>query len=297
MKLFKKVFLTAALIMSFSMTGISQASPVVIGGKNFTEQLILAEITNQYLKAKGFTTELKTGMGSSLLRKALESKQVHVYWEYTGTAFLTYHKNKWQQQTSDEIYKSIKAKDAKDNIVWLDMSKANNTYALAMRSADAKAKGISTMSDYAKQVNSGKSIKLGLNVEFYKRADGFPAVQKTYKFKVPRKDVKRMDSGLVYKALKDKDVDVGLVFATDGRIPAFNFTVLKDDKQVFPAYALTPNIRKETLDANPKLGTYLNKLSSLIGGDTMAFLNAEVDVEKKSVAQVASEFLKKNGLN
>ena len=283
--------------MSFSMTGISQASPIVIGGKNFTEQLLLAEITNQYLKAKGFTTELKTGMGSSLLRKALESKQVHVYWEYTGTAFLTYHKNKWQQQTSDEIYKSIKAKDAKDNIVWLDMSNANNTYALAMRSADAKAKGISTMSDYAKQVNDGKSIKLGLNVEFYKRADGFPAVQKTYKFKVPRKDVKRMDSGLVYKALKDKDVDVGLVFATDGRIPAFNFTVLKDDRQVFPAYALTPNIRKETLDANPKLGTYLNKLSSLIGGDTMAFLNAEVDVEKKSVAQVASEFLKKNGLN
>ncbi len=101
-----------------------------------------------------------------------------------------------------------------------------------------------------------------------------------------------MDSGLVYKALKDGQVDVGLVFATDGRIPAFNFRVLKDTKNFFPAYALTPTVRKETLDANPDLAGHLNKLSSMLDDATMARLNAEVDVDKKSVQEVADTFLK-----
>ena len=101
-----------------------------------------------------------------------------------------------------------------------------------------------------------------------------------------------MDSGLVYKALKDGQVDVGLVFATDGRIPAFDFSVLKDTKNFFPAYALTPTVRKETLDANPDLAGHLNKLSSMLDDTTMARLNAEVDVDKKSVQEVADTFLK-----
>jgi osmoprotectant transport system substrate-binding protein len=105
-----------------------------------------------------------------------------------------------------------------------------------------------------------------------------------------------METGLIYKALKDGDVDVGLVFATDGRIPAFNFVVLKDTKNFFPAYAITPTIRKETLDAHPDLADDLNKLSALFDDATMSALNAEVDVDKKSVTEVAENFLKKNGL-
>jgi osmoprotectant transport system substrate-binding protein len=105
-----------------------------------------------------------------------------------------------------------------------------------------------------------------------------------------------MESGLVYKALKDGDVDVGLVFATDGRIPAFNFVVLEDTKNHFPAYAITPTVRKETLDANPELADQLNKLSALFDDATMSALNAEVDVDKKSVTEVALNFLKTNGL-
>ena len=107
---------------------------------------------------------------------------------------------------------------------------------------------------------------------------------------------KRMETGLVYKALKDGDVDVGLVFATDGRIPAFDFTVLKDTKNYFPAYAITPTVRKESLDANPELAGLLNKLSAIFDDATMSALNAQVDVEKKSVTEVAKNFLKAKGL-
>ncbi len=283
------------LIMVFTVQTASAAS-VVVGGKGFTEQLLLAEITGQYLTAKGYDVELKTGMGTSLVREALENKQVDVYWEYTGTAFLNFHKNKFANQPGDEIYDAVKAKDAGIGIVWLNASAANNTYALAVRQADAQSKSLKSLEDLAAKLNSGEKLTFGCNIEFYKRDDGLKPLQKAYGFKFPRSDVKRMETGLVYKALKDGDVDVGLVFATDGRIPAFNFVVLKDTKNYFPAYAITPTIRKETLDANPDLADHLNKLSALFDDATMSALNAEVDVDKKSVTEVAKGFLKAKGL-
>jgi len=283
------------LIAVFTVQTASAAS-VVVGGKGFTEQLLLAEITAQYLTAKGYTVELKTGMGTSLVRKALENKQVDLYWEYTGTAFLTFHKNTFANQSAEEIYKSVKAEDAKIGIVWLDPSAANDTYALAVRKAEAESEGLRTLEDLAAKLNAGEKLTFGCNIEFYKRDDGLKPLQKAYGFEFPRSDVKRMDTGLVYKALKDGDVDVGLVFATDGRIPAFDFVVLKDTKNFFPAYAITPTIRKETLEAHPDLADDLNKLSGLFDDATMSSLNAQVDVEKKSVNEVAQNFLQSKGL-
>jgi len=283
------------LIIMFSVQTASAAS-LVVGGKGFTEQLLLAEITGQYLTAKGYEVELKTGMGTSLVREALENKQVDLYWEYTGTAFLTFHKNKFANQPADEIYEAVKAKDAGIGIVWLNASAANNTYALAVRQGDAESKGLKSLEDLATKLNAGEKLTFGCNIEFYKRDDGLKPLQKAYGFQFPRSDVKRMDTGLVYKALKDGDVDVGLVFATDGRIPAFNFVVLKDTKNYFPAYAITPTVRQETLDANPDLADHLNKLSALFDDATMSALNAEVDVDKKSVTEVAQGFLKAKGL-
>ncbi len=288
-------FVVILFIAAFSVQTALAAS-IVVGGKGFTEQLLLAEITGQYLTSKGYDVKLKTGMGTSLVRGALENKQVDLYWEYTGTAFLNFHKNKFANQPGEEIYKAVKAKDAGIGIVWLNASAANNTYALAVRQADAMAKGLKTLEDLAAKLNAGEKLTLGCNIEFYKRDDGLKPLQKAYGFKFPRSDIKRMETGLIYKALKDGDVDVGLVFATDGRIPAFNFAVLKDTKNYFPAYAITPTIRKETLSAHPDLAEHLNKLSGLINDATMAALNAKVDVDKKSVNEVANGFLKAQGL-
>jgi osmoprotectant transport system substrate-binding protein len=288
-------FVVLLLVASLSVQTVLAAS-IVVGGKGFTEQLLLAEITGQYLTSKGYDVELKTGMGTSLVRQALENKQVDLYWEYTGTAFLNFHKNKFAHQPGEEIYRAVKAKDAGIGIVWLNASAANNTYALAVRQADAESKGLKTLEDLAAKLNAGDKLTLGCNIEFYKRDDGLKPLQKAYGFKFPRADIKRMETGLIYKALKDGDVDVGLVFATDGRIPAFHFVVLKDTKNFFPAYAITPTIRKETLAAHPDLAEYLNKLSSLIDDATMSALNAEVDVDKKSVTEVAKGFLKAQSL-
>jgi osmoprotectant transport system substrate-binding protein len=295
-KCIKKLSLIVLLCLTVFSVQTTLAASLVVGGKGFTEQLLLAEITAQYLTAKGYEVKLKTGMGTSLVRGALENKQVDLYWEYTGTAFLNFHKNKFANQPGDEIYAAVKAKDEGIGIVWLNASAANNTYALAVRQADAESKGLNSLEDLASKLNGGEKLTLGCNIEFYKRDDGLKPLQKAYGFKFPRSDVKRMETGLVYKALKDGDVDVGLVFATDGRIPAFNFTVLKDTKNYFPAYAITPTVRKETLAANPDLAGHLNTLSGLFDDATMSALNAEVDVDKRSVSEVAKGFLKAKGL-
>ena len=135
-----------------------------------------------------------------------------------------------------------------------------------------------------------------MNAEFYAREDGWRPLQQAYDFRVARNAVKRMDSGLVYQALRDAQVDVGLVFATDGRIPAFDFQVLEDDQGFFPAYALTPVVRQQTLDANPELADQMNALSALLDDDTMASLNARVDVERETIEDVAESFLEDNDL-
>ncbi|MQM37863.1 Osmoprotectant-binding protein OsmX [wastewater metagenome] len=139
-------------------------------------------------------------------------------------------------------------------------------------------------------------MTIAVNAEFYARPDGFKPMMRAYGFRVPRGDIKRMNSGLTYSALKEGEVDVALVFATDGRIPAFNFRVLDDDRNYFPSYALTPVVRKDTLEANPKLREQMNALSALLDDDTMAALNARVDVDKESIERVAEDFLKKHDL-
>jgi osmoprotectant transport system substrate-binding protein len=285
--------LTAFLLIA-AATATAQ-TVIVVGGKNFTEQQIMSQMTAQLLQAKGFKPDVKAGMGSAVLRQAQENGQIDVYWEYTGTSLITYNKIQERMSPAD-TYAKVKALDAAKGLVWLNPSKANNTYSLAMNRDDAQKDGIATISDLAAKVKGGAKLTFGSNAEFYARPDGLKPLEQSYGFEFPRENVKRMDTGLVYQALKDKQVDVGLVFATDGRVPAFNFVVLKDDKGFFPNYALTPVVRKQVLDANPKLADYLNALSAKLDDATMARLNASVDVDKKTVEDVAHTFLKEQGL-
>ena len=294
MKLTRIFAFLATAVISATATSVT-AQNIVVGGKNFTEQQIMSQMTAQILQAKGFKPDVKAGMGSAVLRQAQESGQIDVYWEYTGTSLITYNKITERLSPAD-TYAKVKELDAAKGLVWLNPSKANNTYSLAMNQDEAKKLGIATISDLAAKVKGGAKLTLASNAEFYARPDGLKPLEERYGFEFPRESVKRMDTGLVYQALKEKQVDVGLVFATDGRVPAFNFVVLKDDKGFFPNYALTPVVRKQVLDANPKLAEYLNALSAKLDDATMARLNASVDVDKKTVEDVARTFLKEQGL-
>jgi osmoprotectant transport system substrate-binding protein len=285
--------LAAAALALSSLSALAQQ--IVVGGKNFTEQQLMSEMTAQLLRAKGFTVDKRSGLGTAALRQAQESGQIDVYWEYTGTSLINFNKIT-DKLDAAATYAKVKELDAAKGLVWLNPSKANNTYALAMRKKEAGEKGIKSISDLAAKEKSGAKLKFASNAEFYARADGLKPLQEKYGFQFNREEVVRMDTGLVYQALRDGQVDVGLVFATDGRIPAFDFVVLQDDKGFFPPYAMTPVVRKETLDKNPKLAEPLNALSAKLDDHVMARLNASVDVDKKTVEQVSADFLKSNGL-
>ena len=276
--------------------GSAVAQTIVVGGKAFTEQQIMTAMTAAILKAKGFAPERKAGMGSAAVRAALENGQIDVYWEYTGTALTVFNKITDKFASAEDAYKKIKEVDGAKGIVWLNMSPVNNTYAFAMNRDDAQKRGIVTMSDFAKAINGGAKLTFASNAEFYARPDGLPGWQTAYGFEFDRDNVKRMDTGLTYTALKERQVDSAVVFATDGRIPAFNFVVLKDDKHYAPPYNLTPVVRKEVLDKNPKIADALNSISAKLNDETMAKLNASVDVDKKTPEEVAEGFLKANGL-
>ncbi len=291
----RKLLQALSLSLAIGAPTMAAADSIVVGGKNFTEQQIMAEMTTQLLEAEGWDVDTRAGMGSAVLRKAQENGQIDVYWEYTGTSLITYNKIE-DRMTQQETYDTVKKLDAEKGLVWLEPSEANNTYSLAMRQDDAEEKDITTLSDLADTVNDGETLTFASNAEFAARPDGLKPMQETYGFEFGRANVKRMDTGLTYQALRDEQVDVALVFATDGRIPAFNFLVLEDDKHFFPAYALTPVVREEVLENNPKLADVLNSLSAVLDDDAMARLNASVDVDKTAIRDAAKQFLEESDL-
>ena len=294
MKLPSRILAVAAIATAWAMP--LQAKPIVVGGKNFTEQLLLTEITAQLLVKKGFEVEKRDGLGSQVLRDAQVNGQVDVYWEYTGTSLVTYNKINERLDAKD-TYERVKALDAKVGLSWLKPSAANNTYALAVRQENPKTDAIKTLSDLAGVFNADKDKPvIAVNAEFPGRPDGLPGLQSTYGFKTSRANLRSMDSGLTYQALKDGQVDVALVFATDGRIQGFKFRVLTDDKGFFPNYAAVPVVRTEVLKANPKLEEALEALSAKLDDEVLQGLNAKVDVEKASIPDVAKEFLATAGL-
>jgi osmoprotectant transport system substrate-binding protein len=293
----RRSFIGAVLgtIFSFTCATLASAQSVTVGGKGYTEQQIMAEMTAQYLRAKGFTVDKRAGLGTAALRQAQESGQIDLYWEYTGTSLITFNKIA-DKMTAEASYEKVKELDAAKGLVWLKPSKINSTYAIAMRADSAKEKGIDSLSDLAAKVRGGTPLKFGSNTEFYARPDGLRPLEQTYGFEFQRENIVRMDSGLVPQAIRDKQVDVGNILALDGRVISFNFVLLKDDKAYFPIYNSTPVVRKETLDRNPRLAELLNALSAKLDDDVIRRLNAAVDVDKRSLEEVVKEYLKSESL-
>lgn len=291
----KTLKMLTAAAMGLGLTLPAVAADLVVGGKNFTEQLLLAEMTTQLLDANGYDVEKRDGMGSQVVRDAQVNGQVDIYWEYTGTSLVTYNKVT-EPMDAEATYAKVKELDAERGLTWLAPSNANNTYALAVRASDEDTDDIMTLSDMAAAYNAGENLKMAVNAEFPGRADGLPGLEEAYGFETSRADRKPMDSGLTYQALNEDQVEIALVFATDGRIAAFDFRVLEDDRGFFPNYALVPVVRTEALEANPELAELLNSLSAQLDDATMQGLNARVDVDKTPIEDVAASFLSEAGL-
>ncbi|MBY6109905.1 glycine betaine ABC transporter substrate-binding protein [Halomonas sp. DP1Y21-3] len=286
--------ITVGLLTLFAMTSHADDN-IVVGGKNFTEQQIISSMTAQYLDHLGYDVDKRAGMGSAVLRQAQENGQVDLYWEYTGTSLIVFNGVE-EKLDSQETYDRVKALDAEKGLAWLEPSGVNNTYAIAMREADAEAMEITSISDMAEAVNAGEDLLFASNAEFYARPDGLRPMQDIYGFQFERSDIKRMDTGLTYTALRDDQVDIAMVTTTDGRVSAFDLRILEDDKGFFPPYAMTPVVRQETLDTHPELEAQLNALVAKLDDEVMTRLNEQVDVNRDVVETVAEQFLVDQGL-
>jgi len=290
---FRRALLAIAVILGAA--GNLSAAELTVGGKNFTEQLILAEMTRQLLEAKGYDVEKSDGMGTTVVRSALENGAVDLYWEYTGTSLVTFNKVT-EKLSPEETYQRVKELDGAKGLVWLAPSTANNTYAMAVRKGNPKTDGMETISDLAAAYKKGEQLIMATTAEFPKRKDGLLGLQEVYGFEVGRANIKPMDLGLAYNALANGDVDVVSAQATDGLIAAMGLTLLKDDKNFFPNYALVPVVRQDTLEKYPELKEILESVSTRLDDATMQRLNGEVDVKKKSIEEVATNYLKEQGL-
>jgi osmoprotectant transport system substrate-binding protein len=271
------------------------AQTVRVGGKDFTEQVLLAELTSQLLQAKGYSVSTRTGFASAGLRREQEMGLVDLYWEYTGTSLVTYN-NVTEKLSAEDAFRRVRDLDGSKGLIWLPPSKVNNTYALAMRRADAQARGIASISDLATKARDGQRFRLACNTEFFIRPDGLMPMQRAYLFEFPPADIARVETSAVYDLLRDGQTDVGLVFATDGRVAAMDLLILQDDRKFFPSYSLAPVVRKELLDREPALAKHLGLLAEQLDNQTMAGLNAEVDIRNSPVSEVATSFLMSRGL-
>jgi len=285
-------FTLGALSLGLCTAALGQA--IVVGSKGFTEQLLVAEMTVELLRVRGFNAHKGTGFATTGLRTLQEGGIIDLYWEYTGTSLTTFN-HVTEKLSPDEGYERVKALDAQRGLVWLAPSKVNNTYALAMRRADAAARRISSISDLAARVREGENLKLASTLEFLNRTDGLKPLQRTYGFEFTLGNVVGMDTGAIYNAFR-RGFDVGVVFATDGQISAFDLTVLRDDQAFFPSYLLTPVIREATLNRYPALKPILEALSAQLDNETMVALNSQVDLEGRKLEDVASEFVRSRGL-
>lgn len=270
-----------------------------VGGKEFTEQLILCEITAVALESAGADVKRTCGLsGSSTVRSALTSGDIDMYWEYTGTGWITHLGQTEAIADPQELFDAVASLDKTENgIVWLDPAPANNTYAVAASKEQATALGVETLSDYAALANDDAS-KAGFcgAAEFFGRDDGWPGLEDAYGFKLPDSDVAELAAGAIYNSIDKADpCAFGEVFATDGRIAALDLMVLEDDKHFFTAYNPAISIREDVLTKNPAIADVLAPVAEALTDQTLQALNAEVDVDGTTPEETAKNWLIKEG--
>ena len=282
-------FLAAALL-----TGCGARNHIVVGSKNFTEQLILGEIIAQHIEARTHQqVERKLDLGGTLLaHQALLAKDIDMYPEYTGTAFTNVLKRSGVTDPA-AVLEQVRAEYSSGfHLDWLDPLGFENSFAMTVRGEDARGRHLQTLSDAAADP---MGFTLGAGYEFLTRPDAYGALNRAYSIKWTGPP-KSMDLGLLYQALEQKQVSMAAANTTDGLLNKLDVTVLKDDKHVFPPYQACIVVRQEALAAYPNLRAILFELSGKISDTEMRKMNYAVDAQHRPARDVAKEFLDRAGL-
>ena len=264
-----------------------------IATKPMTEGYILGQMLTELIEQD---TDLKVNMttgvggGTSNIHPAIVKGEFDLYPEYTGTSWEAVLKKEasYDESKFDELQKEYKEKY---NLEYVNLYGFNNTYGLAVNKDIAEKYNLKTYSDLAAVSNN---LIFGAEYDFFEREDGYKELQKVYNVDFKKKI--DMDIGLKYQAMKDKKIDVMVIFTTDGQLAISDVVVLEDDKKMYPSYRAGTVVRSEILSKYPELKAVLEKLNNILDDKTMADLNYQVESEGKKPEDVAREYLQEKGL-
>ena len=272
----------------------SKKDKLIISGKLGTEPEILINMYKLLIEEESdIEVELKVGMGTTtFVFNALNSKNIDIYPEFTGTAVFTFLKEIPVSNEEKKVFEQAKIGMEKNfNMEMLSPMKYNNTYAIAVPRSFAEENKISKISDLEKIKDK---IKAGFTREFNDREDGYLGLKKLYGFEL--KDIKEFEPKLRYVAIQSGDINLIDAYSTDSEIAQYDLIVLEDDKKLFPPYQGAPLMRKDTLEKYPQLKEILGKLNNKISDSEMSEMNYKVAVKGEKALDVAKEYLKKEGL-
>jgi len=282
---------TKALACLIALVGAGCGSKprIVVGSKNFTEQVLLGEILAQQIERRlPVKVERKLDLGGILLtHEALVKGDIDLYPEYTGSALTAVLKQRAIEDPAEALSAVRALYRSQWNLEWLDPLGFDNTFAIIVHGKEAREKHLVTLSDAAR----AHAWHMGMGYEFAQRADGLEGLMKTYSLH-PAAPPVSMDLGLLYSALEHDNVDMIAASSTDGMISKMDVSILEDNLHYFPPYQCAVVVREQTLVRFPQLRAALQELSGKLTNVTMRQLNAAVDVEHRPVSRVAAEFLR-----
>lgn len=293
----KRALTAALLVLLLALAGCGPArqNVVVVGSKNFPEQLILGELIAQQIEAR---THLKVERrfylaGTYICQQAMLAGRIDVYPEYTGTALTAILKEPPLKDPAT-VYDKVKQQyEQRFRFAVLPSFGFNDTFAIEIRGADARRLHLSAISQAARFTPEWRA---GFGYEFMERPDGYKGLVAAYGLKFAKPPL-IMDLGLLDRALVDKQIDLAAGNSTDGLIPVLDLAVLEDDKHYFPPYYAVPIVREEALARHPELRAALTELAGKVSDQDMRALNYTVEGQHRSVTDVVREFRNRKGLN
>jgi glycine betaine/choline ABC-type transport system substrate-binding protein len=270
------------------LAACSPRNSIIVGSKNFTEQILLGEIAAQQIERKlHVRVDRRLGLGGTLLsHEALLAGQIDLYPEYTGTAAFTVLK---QKPATDPVEVYMQVKDAyreRFHLIWLPPLGFNDTFAMVVRTGDAQRLPARSLS-----AAKARGWQLGVGYEFLTRPDGLTRLDQVYRLRWIG-SAKTMDLGLLYQALANRQIDMAAANSTDGLLSNPVYTMLADDQHAFPPYNACFVARESVLNDHAGLEEALTLLQGHINDQAMRDLNRQVDVQHRPVVDVARDFLR-----
>lgn len=274
---------------------------ITVGSKEFTEQLVMGQIAIALLESAGASVTDQTEIqGTENVRTALDSGEIDMYWEYTGTGWSVILGHEISEAPTDvqELWTAVRDEDAGNGVVWLEPAEVNNTYAIASAPGVASGLGVTTISDYAELVQtSPDDARLCAAAEFIVRDDGIPGMEQTYGFEMPDNLIEEMELGIIHTRIPQSDpCNFGEVFATDGQIITNELEVLEDDQSAFPPYNLALTVREDLYaEIGDALDELFNPVAAVLTDEILREMNAQASDDPGFEDEIAEEFLRDNG--